>query len=79
MAHIMQVFRTGWFILKKLTLAYIQISPAIPDTNWKHIGTKYKYYNYEPDRTQKTTTSFVLPELSKSQRKEKRVPNLCHI
>ena len=47
MAHIMQVFRTGWFILKKLTLVYIQISPAIPDANRKLIGTKYKYY--QPD------------------------------
>ena len=47
MAHIMQLFRTGWFILKKLTLVYIQIPPAIPDANRKPIGTKYKYYNYE--------------------------------
>ena len=48
MAHIMQVFQTGWFILEKLTLVYIQILPAIPDANRKLIGTKCKYYNYEP-------------------------------
>ena len=55
MAHIMQVFRTGWFILKKLTLAYIQISP---DANRKHIGTKYKYYNYEPAGPVSASLSF---------------------
>ena len=40
MAHIMQVFRTGWFILKKLTLVYIQIPPAIPDANRKLIASQ---------------------------------------